>query len=320
MSETIQQMPHEDEIDLRELLRTIIRYKKFIVVITVCVTLFAVVYSFLKTPIYEVKVLLEIGDYKSDNNNNNNRILLDNVTQLEKKMRTLYIDMVKEEKNKEVEINSITVPKGLINFLEIKAEAISNKSAVEGIEKIVLHIQKEHQKTLDDVKQRREFELKNITLQIKDIQDKTVILLDKKIELQKKNLEDLRKQLNDINENLRNLQSLNPSLAALKLMEKRDISNAIINVTTQLFDMESQRNELLTTTIYKLEESKKILETLLLPHNYKNTLIVGQIMQHDKPVKPKKTLIVVVACVTGFILSIFMVFLFEMVRSPKNEE
>ena len=32
-------------------------------------------------------------------------------------------------------------------------------------------IQKEHQKTLDDVKQRREFELKNITLQIKDIQD-----------------------------------------------------------------------------------------------------------------------------------------------------
>ncbi len=222
--------------------------------------------------------------------------------------------------NNKVEINSITVPKGLINFLEIKAEAISNKSAVEGIEKIVLHIQKEHQKTLDDVKQRREFELKNITLQIKDIQDKTVILLDKKIELQKKNLEDLRKQLNDINENLRNLQSLNPSLAALKLMEKRDISNAIINVTTQLFDMESQRNELLTTTIYKLEESKKILETLLLPHNYKNTLIVGQIMQHDKPVKPKKTLIVVVACVTGFILSIFMVFLFEMVRSPKNEE
>lgn len=85
MSETIQQMPHEDEIDLRELLRTIIRYKKFIVVITVCVTLFAVVYSFLKTPIYEVKVLLEIGDYKADNNNNNNRILLDNVTQLEKK-------------------------------------------------------------------------------------------------------------------------------------------------------------------------------------------------------------------------------------------
>lgn len=310
----------EDEIDLRELFKTIMQYKKFIVVMTVSITLLAVVYSLLKTPIYEVKALIEIGDYKADNNNNNNKILLDNVTQLEKKMTTLFIDMVKEEPNKEVEINSITVPKGLTNFLEIKSEAMSNESAVKGIEKVVEHIQKEHQKILDDVKQRREFELKNINLQIKDIQDKTVALLDKKIELQKNNLEDLRKQLNDINENLRNLQSINPSLAALKLMEKRDISNAITNVTTQLFDMESQRNELLTTTIYKLEESKKLLETLLLPHNYKNTLVVGQIIQHDKPVKPKKSLIVVVACVTGFIVSIFVIFLLEMFKSPKNEE
>lgn len=319
MNEGIQ-VKNEDEIDLRELFKTIMQYKKFIAVMTVSVTLLAVVYSLLQTPIYEAKALIEIGDYKSDNNNNNNRILLDNVTQLEKKMTTLFIDMVKEEKNKEFEINSITIPKGLTNFLEIKSEAISNKSATEGIEKIVLHIQKEHQKTLDDVKQRREFELKNINLQIKDIQDKTVALLDKKIELQKNNLEDLRSQLASINENLKNLQALNPSLAALKLMEKRDISNAIINVTTQLFDMESQKNELLTTTIYKLEESRKLLETLLLPHNYKNTLVVGQIIQHDKPVKPKKSLIVVVACVTGFIVSIFVVFLLEMFKSPKNEE
>ena len=309
----------EDEIDLRELFKTIMRYKKFIVLMTVSITLLAVVYSLLKTPIYEAKALIEIGDYKADNNNNNNKILLDSSSQLEKKLTTIFIDMVKDEKNKQFEINSIIIPKGLTNFLEIKSEGVSNKRAQEGIEKIVFHIQQEHQKILDDVKQRREFELKNINMQIQDIQDKTVSLLDKKIELQKKNLEDLRSQLASINENLKNLQSLNPSLAALKLMEKRDISNAIINVTTQLFDMESQRNELLTTTIYKLQESKKLLETLLLPHNYKNTLVVGQIIQHDQPVKPKKTLIVLVACVTGFILSIFIVFLLQMFRSPKNE-
>lgn len=309
----------EDEIDLRELFKTIMQYKKFIVVMTTSITLLAVVYSFLKTPIYEAKALIEIGDYKADNNNNNNKILLDSSSQLEKKLTTIFIDMVKDEKNKQFEINSIIIPKGLTNFLEIKSEGVSNKRAQEGIEKIVFHIQQEHQKILDDVKQRREFELKNINMQIQDIQDKTVSLLDKKIELQKKNLEDLRSQLASINENLKNLQSLNPSLAALKLMEKRDISNAIINVTTQLFDMESQRNELLTTTIYKLQESKKLLETLLLPHNYKNTLVVGQIIQHDQPVKPKKTLIVLVACVTGFILSIFIVFLLQMFRSPKNE-
>lgn len=313
------QKNYEDEIDLKEILLTISKYKKVIGLITFSVTLFAIVFVFLKTPIYEVRALIEIGDYKADDDSNN-RILLENASQLEKKLTTLFIDMKKDEKNKEFEISSISITKGLGNFLEIKSEAFSNKNAKDGIEKIVFFIQKEHQKILDDVKERREFALKNINLQIKDIQDKTVFLLDKKIELQKNNLEDLRNQLASINENLKNLQVLNPSLAALKLMEKRDISNSIINVTTQLFDMENQKNQLLTTTIYKLEENKKMIETLLLPHNYKNTLVIGDIIQQTKPIKPKKSLIILIAFVSGFIVSIFFVFLFDRVISSKNEK
>lgn len=310
------QMQNEEDIDLKVLWKSILKWKKMIILLTGSITLIAVVYIYMKTPIYEVRALLEIGDYKVDNN----RILLDNASQLEKKLTTLYIDMRKNEQNKKFEITAISIPKGLGNFIEIKSEAISNEYAKEGIEKIVFFIQKEHQQVLDDVKQRRELELTNINLKIKDIQDKTVLLLDKKIELQKNNLEDLRNQLANINDNLKNLQILNPSLAALKLMEKRDISNAIINVTTQIFDMENQKNELLTTTIYQLEENKKMLETLLLPHNYKNTLIVGDVIQQEKPIKPKKFLILVVAFVSGFIVSIFCAFLFDKVVSSKNEE
>lgn len=310
------QMQNEEDIDLKVLWKSILKWKKMIILLTGSITLIAVVYIYMKTPIYEVRALLEIGDYKVDNN----RILLDNASQLEKKLTTLYIDMRKNEQNKKFEITAISIPKGLGNFIEIKSEAISNEYAKEGIEKIVFFLQKEHQQVLDDVKQRRELELTNINLKIKDIQDKTVLLLDKKIELQKNNLEDLRNQLANINDNLKNLQILNPSLAALKLMEKRDISNAIINVTTQIFDMENQKNELLTTRIYQLEENKKMLETLLLPHNYKNTLIVGDVIQQEKPIKPKKFLILVVAFVSGFIVSIFCAFLFDKVVSSKNEE
>lgn len=309
----------EDEIDLRELWQTIVRRKTLIGTVTLAMALLAIVYIFIKEPIYEVKALIEIGDYKADNSNNNNRVLLDNVTQLEKKATTLFIDMVKEDKNKEFEISSISIPKGLTSFLEIKSEAISNQKAQDGIQTIVSYIQQEHQKTLDDVRQRREFEVKNINLQIRDIQEKTVSLLDKKIELQKNNLEDLRRQLISINENLKNIQSLNPSLAALRLMEKRDVSNAIINVTTQIFDMENQKNELLTTTIYKLEESKKTLETLLLPHNYKNTHIVGEIMEQDKPAKPKKVLILLVSLITGFVFSIFLAFFLEFIGTKSEK-
>ncbi len=51
----------EDEIDLRELFNTILRYKIFIAVFTVVITLFAVVYVFFKQPIYEVKSNVQIG-------------------------------------------------------------------------------------------------------------------------------------------------------------------------------------------------------------------------------------------------------------------
>lgn len=312
----------ENELDLRELWQTISKRKALIGAITLSITVCATIYAYIiKQPIYEVKALIEIGDYRADNNNNNNnnRILLDNASQLEKKISTVFIDIVKEDENKEYEISSVSMPKGLTNFLEITSEALSNEKAIDGIQKIVSFMQTDHQKILDDVKKRRELELKNIDFQISDIKEKTVSLLDKKIELQKNNLEDLRAQLMSINENLKNLQSLNPSLAALKLMEKRDMSNAIISVTTQLFDMESQKNELLTTRIYKLEESKKILEALLLSHNYKNTLIVGEIIKQKGPSKPKKSLIVGVSFVSGLILSVFLVFFLEFI-GKKNDE
>ncbi len=307
----------EDEIDLKELFKTLWDNKKFITIFTSLVTLASVLYVLAVTPMYEVRALVEIGNYKLDNNNT---VVLDNAPQLEKKLSTIFIDMLKSSTDKEYTISAITVPKGMTNFLEIKSEAKSNDEAIKGIDKVLAFIQDEHQKTLDDVKQKREFELHNIDLQIADIKEKKVNLLDKKIELQKQNLEDLQKQLKLVDSNLQNIQSLNPSLAALKLIEKKDISSSIISISSQLFDMENQRDELLTTAIYKLEENKKFIETLLLPHNYKNTQIVGDIITNKSPIKPKKSLIVVVAFVSGFILSLFLVFFIQFIRNFKEEK
>lgn len=307
----------EDEIDLKELFKTLWNNKKFIMIFTSVVTLVSLLYALAVTPMYEVRALVEIGNYKLDNNNT---VVLDNAPQLEKKLSTIFIDMLKNNTDKEYTINAITVPKGMTSFLEIKSEAKSNEEAIKGIDKVLAFVQEEHQKTLDDVKQKRELELHNIDLQIADIKEKKVNLLDKKIDLQKQNLEDLQGQLKLVDSNLKNIQSLNPSLAALKLIEKKDISSSILSISSQLFDMENQRDELLTTTIYRLEESKKFIEILLLPHNYKNTQIVGDIITNKSSIKPKKTLIVVVAFVTGFIMSIFLVFFIQFIRNFKEEK
>ena len=306
----------EDEIDLKELFKTIWAKKIFIVIFTLVVTILAGFYAYSKTPIYEAKALLEIGEYKINNTTKNS---VDDASTLEKKLSTLFVDMEKNLKDKTSEISNISVVKGLKNFLEIKSESTSNEEAKNEILKVLTFVQNEHEKILDDIKKQKEMELRNIDLQISDIKSKSVALIDKKIENNIKNLKSLEEQLKQVDENLKKIDSLNPSLAALKLMEKGDITNSINTITIQNFELESKKDELLTTTLYKLEESKQIAESLLLSHNYKNTQIVGEIMTNDFPTKPKKSLIVAVAFVTGFIISIFLVFFIQFIQGIRKE-
>ena len=311
------QKQYEDEIDLRELFKTIWAKRVFITIFTFVITAIAGVYAYTKTPIYEAKALFEIGEYRLNNTNKNS---VDDATILEKKLTTLFVDIEKNLQDKTSEISNISVAKGLKNFLEIKSEAISNEEAKNEILKVLTFVQNEHEKILDDVKKQKELELKNIDLQISDIKSRTVTLIDKKIDNNIKNLENLQEQLKFVDENLKKIDSLNPSLAALKLMEKKDITSLINTLTIQNFDLETKKDELLTTTLYKLQENKKIVELLLLPHNYKNTQIVGEIMTNDFPAKPKKSLIIAVAFVTGFILSIFLVFFLNFIKATKEEK
>ena len=301
----------EDEIDLRELFKTIWAKRVFITIFTFIVTVLAAIYAYTKTPIYEAKALVEIGEYKKNP--------VDDAIALEKKLTTIYIDMEKNLKDKTSEISSISVVKGLKNFLEIKSEATSNEEAKNEIIKVLTFVQEEHGKNLDDIKKQKEMELRNIDLQISDIKSGTVALIDKKLENNIKTLENLQEQLKFVDENLKKIDSLNPSLAALKLMEKKDITTSINAITVQNFELESKKDELLTTSLYQLEENKKIIELSLLPHNYKNTQIVGEIMINDYPAKPKKSLIIAIAFVTGFILSIFMLFFIQFFQGMRKE-
>ena len=72
----------------------------------------------------------------------------------------------------------------------------------------------------------------------------------------------------------------------------------------------------------RLEELKNslVLEKLKLANDrVKNSDIVGEILTNDFPVKPKKKLIVAVAFVTGFIISIFLVFFIQFIQGIRKE-
>ena len=141
----------EDEIDLRELFKTIWARRFFVIAFTLVVTVLAAVYAYTKTPIYEAKALVEIGEYKQNNPISGTGITktsIDDAAILEKKLTTLFVDMEKNLKDKTSEITSITLAKGLKNFLEIKSEAISNEEAKNEILKVLSLVQGEHEKIL----------------------------------------------------------------------------------------------------------------------------------------------------------------------------
>lgn len=307
----------EDEIDLKELFKTIWSYKKFILIFTFIVTVLSIIYVSLKTPVYEVTALVEVGSYKTESGQD---IMIDNADNLSKKLTTIFIDLRKNVENKDFEITKIITVKGMKNFIEISSEASTNTQAIEGLNKVIEHIKSEHNKLLDDVKEKNEFDLKNISLLIKNIEEDRLVNIEKKIELYNQNIVSLEQQMTSVTETLKNINKLDPSISALKLMEKRDISNDIILNKSNLYDLTEKKENLINIEINKLLDRKKILETLSLPHNLKNSEVVGSILVNEHPIKPKKSLIVVVSFVTGFILSIFLVFFIQFVNNIKKEE
>lgn len=307
----------EDEIDLKELFKTLWKYKMFILIFTFIVAVLSIIYVSLKTPVYEVTALVEVGSYKTESGQD---IIIDNADNLSKKLTTIFIDLRKNVENKDFEITKIVTVKGMKNFIEISSEASSNTQAIEGLNEVIEHIKSEHNKLLDDVKEKNEFDLKNISLLIKNIEEDKLVNIEKKIELYNQNIVSLEQQMISVTETLKNINKLDPSISALKLMEKRDISNDIILNKSNLYDLTEKKENLINIEINKLLDRKKILETLSLPHNLKNSEVVGSILVNEHPIKPKKSLIVVVSFVTGFILSIFLVFFIQFVNNIKKEE
>lgn len=84
-------------------------------------------------------------------------------------------------------------------------------------------------------------------------------------------------------------------------------------------DMRNKKDELETTSINQLLEKKQSVKSMMLPHNYKNSEVIGQVITNNYPIKPKKKLIVAVAFIAGFILSIFLVFIMNAFRKEDDK-
>lgn len=90
-------------------------------------------------------------------------------------------------------------------------------------------------------------------------------------------------------------------------------------LTNKIPALERELANLKVGELEKLLDEKSILELSLKPYNYQNTQIVSDIITSDKPAKPKKILILGVAVIAGFLLSIFFVLIYDAIKNHKTK-
>ena len=150
----------EDEIDLKDLIKTIMKRKYFIITFTMIITLLAAIYAFLKTPIYEINSNLKVGYIINSNS-------------IEPKTMIEYIkgnfDNSKNENKKfpQVDADIIKQTNDLIN---IKIRAFSNNEALAYLDKILDYIHKEEDKKISFYKENIKSQIKLLEIQITEIE------------------------------------------------------------------------------------------------------------------------------------------------------
>ncbi len=264
----IQQNCQEDEIDLRDLAKTIIKYKKMILIITLIITFLAAIYAYIKTPVYQIETDIQIGSI----NNSNSKLYL-----LDPQATIIFVKNNFDMKNIEkidFPLVSITLVKKTKDILHLSIQNISNQKAKEDLKKIFSELHQKENKKISSY-------IKNLKSQIK--------LLQKQRAIYQQDIKELKTKLN------------HPKNSAVYQVTLE----AINNFSTNLFKINQQINH---------------LQIKISPENINRTHIIGKIKEQNHPIKPKKKLIIIIAFITGLILSIFLVFFLEFVKSFKKEE
>ena len=310
----------EDEIDLRELFKTLSNNKRKIFFITTIITMLAIVYVFVVPKVFEVKAVVKIGEYKLNNKIADSIVYLDDASVLVKELEVLYIDILKNEKNRDSWIEKVSLLKQQKNIFELSAMGYSNDLAAAEVVKVLSYVKEKHIKVLNDLKDFREAQIKQASGKLELLKNKTLPSLVEKIKRYQDSIKLYEENFISVQSNLKKIKNSNPTLATIQINEQKYLADMLITLRDSLEEFENKKDTIEMVEITKLEEELNTLKSLMKPYNYKNTEVIGNIILNDYAVKPKKTLIVIVAFVTGLILSVFLVFFLEFIRGIRKED
>ncbi len=184
-----------DEVDLKNYIRIIARYKKLIVSIFLISVIIIGIFSLFLPKVYKIDTLLEIGNFKEEKAIESPEILAINIK--EGKYRVLVSEMLDISETEYPEIKTENLNK--TNLLRIEILSVNPKRDKEILDKKIEIILAEHEKKLEEKRV-------NIERKIAEIQESLNFLKTQKIYADEGiaslqiTISDLREELNFIQE------------------------------------------------------------------------------------------------------------------------
>ena len=272
----------EDKIDLRELFSVLKRRKKLIWSVTVLFTLLALLYVFIAKPVYEIKTMIEVGQIDAKP--------IDNINDIKQKLSYEYQVNIKSKQIELPRVKAITVPKKSDSILSLMIHSNNNEEGIKYIQMVINKIETQYKEKTDAYTNNQK-EL--IALTQEDIKENSTSLIE------------MKKELDTYSQKIISLKSEDAALAGIYVLQ-------IGQKQTEFQNLKKYISEL------KNKEQK--LKLSITPLMMKPTHIVGEIETLDKPIKPKKVLIVIVAFITGLMFAVFLAFFLEFLRGMKRED
>lgn len=274
-----------DEIDIRELLTTLKKRQKMILLVTLLSVLLAVAYVSVAKPVYQVQAMIELGKI---NAGRKNEITLDNLNDVKQKLEYLY-GVHSKKKRVYPKVKAITISKNSKGILSVIVEGHSNEGATTLLNKIVKKIETQY------------------AAKVKSYSDTQKEL----IQLTKTDIETTTHNLGQVSKTLENYQD--------KIMHISAADAALAGIYTIQISQNQTQAQALQSRISALKSKVYDLELTITPLRIKKTHIIGSVEILDAPIKPKKVLIVIVALITGLMFSVFLAFFLEFLGESNRD-
>jgi len=325
----------DDEIDLRELLRTIFNSKKLIILITLASALLTFIYVAQNELAYKSTVILEVGSHPLLSELDENELLTQTVDSLIKK---LMVDL-NYKNNKEFVFKPVEEGQLLeINFLSSSPESSENE-----LNKAIKYVEESHMNVLNAIvssfyekiialDRAIEYEQKSQKLidinLIKDI-DSEITADESKIKLlieiiteEENNLLLLKSNPSDLLQRTASSSSLQQTIYDYKeqiISFKNNIQKLQqVKDTLELQIKSIAEGESTSETLFNLRQDKVRLELRLklLNDQTNTTQPVAELVTRE--IKPKQLLPILIVTILGFMFSVFIVLIREPFLKKRN--